>query len=115
MNINSLSITTPEIKSSPVEIDKKIEIEKEAPPKPYEVSKFEEKETQAEKLTKLKSLLAEHNINLEFSRDEATNELVIKLIDDKTGESIRQFPSEVSLKLAATYAKIQGQILDQTA
>ena len=77
------------------------------------VSSQEPVRTQTENIAELKSLLAEHDINLEFSRDDTTKELVIKLVDEKTGESIRQFPSEVSLRLAATYAKIQGQFLDQ--
>lgn len=112
MNINSINAIS-ETKFSSNESDKNFD--KKEPPKPKEINNFEEKDTQTEKLTKLKNLLAEHNINLEFSRDEATNELVIKMVDDKTGEAIRQFPSEVSLKLAAAYSKIQGQFLDQTA
>ncbi len=68
---------------------------------------------QAEKLSELKNTLAEHNISLSFSRDDSTNELVIKLVDSKTGEAIRQTPSEVTLKLAAIYSKVQGQFFDE--
>lgn len=72
----------------------------------------QEKAEQGEKFHELQSALAEHNISLDFSRDSETNQLVVKLVDNKTGEAIQQFPSEVSLKLTATFAKLQGQFVD---
>lgn len=63
-------------------------------------------------LDKLKTTLAENNITLKFSRDEATNSLVVALINNQTGEAIRQMPSEVSLKLSAIFVKMQGQFID---
>ena len=66
----------------------------------------------AEDLIRLQNGLGEHNISLKFSKDETTKALVVELIDDKTGEEIRQFPTEVSLKLAATFIKLQGQFVD---
>ena len=67
---------------------------------------------QSEELIKLKSSLAEHNIELKFSKDDKTNSLVVELIDEKTGEAIQQFPSDVSLKLAANFIKLQGHFVD---
>ena len=66
-----------------------------------------------ESLKELQNALTEHDITLSYSRDDETNQLVIKLIDDKTGESLQQFPSEVSLKLAAVYSRLQGQFVDK--
>ena len=68
---------------------------------------------QPEKLQELKSALAEHNITLDISRDDQTNEIVVRLVNDETGEAIQQFPSVVSLKLAAVFAKLQGQFVDK--
>lgn len=66
-----------------------------------------------EEISKLQSVLAENNISLDFSRDERTNQIIVKLINDETGEQLRQLPSEVSLKLSAVYAKLQGQFVDK--
>lgn len=65
-----------------------------------------------ENLEKLKTVLAESNITLKFSQDNDTKELVVKLVDNKTGEAIRQIPSEISLKLASIFVKMQGQFVD---
>lgn len=80
-----------------------------------EVSEKPEKRVdQTENLTKLKAALAEHKITLKFSQDSQTNQLVVELVDERTGEAIRQMPSEVSLKLAADFVKLQGQFVDKT-
>ena len=76
-------------------------------------SKSEDKNSEAARLEKLQDKLAENNIALKFRRDDKTNELVVELFDDKTGEVIRQIPSEVSLKLSAEFGKLQGQFIDK--
>lgn len=80
-----------------------------------EKPKLEKTETKVENnenLEQLKSVLAENNITLQFSQDNDTKQLVVKLVDDKTGEAIRQIPSEISLKLAAVFVKMKGQFVD---
>lgn len=64
-------------------------------------------------LDKLKSTLAEHNITLKFSRDETTGAVVVEMVDNRTGEAIRQIPSTVSLTLAAHFIKLRGQFIDE--
>lgn len=75
--------------------------------------KERDKNVEADNLEKLKNALAEHNITLKFRQDSDTNALVVEMVDNKTGEAIRQFPSEVSLKLAAIFVKLQGQFVDE--
>lgn len=55
------------------------------------------------------------DISLHFSKDEDTGSIVIKLIDQTTGEAVQQIPSETSLHLAAALGKLQGQIFDRKA
>ena len=62
------------------------------------------------RLNELKKVLAEHDITINYRHDDDSNRLVITLVDDKTGEAIRQIPSEVSLKLSA---QIQGMFFDR--
>lgn len=65
-----------------------------------------------ESLDQLKNALAENKITLQFSQDSETKQLVVKLVDDVTGEAIRQIPSEISLKLSAVFVKMKGQFVD---
>jgi flagellar protein FlaG len=67
-----------------------------------------------EKLVEFRSILAQHDISMNFSTNEQTNDVVVKLVDVKTGETIRQIPNEVSLKLAAANIKLQGLMVDET-
>ena len=55
------------------------------------------------------------NISLNFSRDEETGAIVTKLVDQTSGETVQQIPTEASLHLAAAIGKLQGQILDTKA
>lgn len=72
----------------------------------------ERRDDQSSRLRELKNALAEHDISLNYRHDDASNRLVITLVNEKTGEAIRQIPNEVSLKLSA---QIQGQFFDQKA
>lgn len=71
-----------------------------------------EKSLESNEPLKLKAALAQHEISLRFSRDEVTKRVVVEMIDQKTGEAIRQFPTEVSLSLAANFMKLQGVFLN---
>jgi flagellar protein FlaG len=71
-----------------------------------------EVKTESSEITELRTELARHDISLKFSRDDATDQVVVQMIDDKTGDPIRQFPTEVSLSLAANFMKLQGVFID---
>jgi flagellar protein FlaG len=66
-------------------------------------------------LNELNHELTAHDIALQFSRDEETGTIVMKLVNSQTGESLRQIPNEVTLKLAATLGKLQGGLFDRRA
>ena len=83
--------------------------EKVENPKPESI---EPKIENNENLDQLKNLLAENKITLQFSQDSETKQLVVKLVDDVTGEAIRQLPSDISLKLAAVFVKLKGRFVD---
>lgn len=64
-------------------------------------------------MQRLERALAQHDIALKFSKDEVTNNVVVQMVDEKTGETIRQFPTEVSLSLAANFLRLQGVFLNE--
>jgi len=55
------------------------------------------------------------NSNIEFSVNDDTGQLVVKIIDRTTKEVIRQMPSEEMLSIAKTLDSIKGLFVMQTA
>jgi len=52
--------------------------------------------------------------NLSFAYDERTNQVVVKVMDDETGQVIRQIPSEHMVQLVASFKNnLRGLILNQ--
>src|SRR5437868_937671 len=64
-------------------------------------------------IDQLKGILAEHNINLRISTDPTTQQVVVQLVDELTGEPVRQIPSEVSLRLEANFLRMRQLFLDR--
>jgi flagellar protein FlaG len=52
---------------------------------------------------------------LEFSIDEDSKEIVVKVIDQDTKEVLRQMPSKEALEIAKSLDKMRGLLLNQTA
>lgn len=50
--------------------------------------------------------------NLEFSIDDTTHDVVVKVVATDTGEVIRQLPTELALKLAQSFKDGDNQLLD---
>ncbi len=77
------------------------------------IDEHDERTTAA--LRKLERALRESNIRLEFTRNDKTGGIILKLIDDKTGDILQQFPSEVSQRLAEVLGGLQGHVFNRKA
>ncbi|WP_426113149.1 flagellar protein FlaG [Pseudomonas sp. DSP3-2-2] len=82
-------------------------------------SKDSSKESDAEKSEKLKTAVQEIEKfvqsvrrNLEFSIDEASGEVVVKVIASDTGEVVRQLPSAEALKIADSLHNAHSLLFD---
>jgi flagellar protein FlaG len=53
--------------------------------------------------------------SLEFSIDEDSEDIVVKIIDQSTKEIVRQIPSKEALEIAKSLDKMRGLLLRQTA
>ena len=62
-----------------------------------------------------KSLSETSSSNLKFSIDDETGQTIVRVTDMKTGELIRQIPSEELVELAKTLDRMQGKLLRQQA
>lgn len=50
--------------------------------------------------SKVSELLEDNSLIAKFSTDKETEKLILKLIDKETGEVVRQYPPEITLKIA---------------
>ena len=55
------------------------------------------------------------NRELRFQRSETDGKMVVQVFDQKTGEVIRQFPSEEMLKISKDLEKISGLLFRDSA
>ena len=65
--------------------------------------------------TSVREFVQPINSNLEFSVNDNTKQLIVKIIDHSTKEVIRQMPSEEMLALAKALDSIKGLFVKQTA
>jgi flagellar protein FlaG len=76
------------------------------------VSKADRKETSLELVKSAaaqgNSILQATNRNLEFQVDESTNKVVVKIVDSKSGDVVRQIPSEDMLAFIKRMQDLEG-------
>lgn len=73
----------------------------------HEAKKDDEKGKQPsfkELAEKLHNLIDDSNLTIEFSLDKDTKKMIMKVLDSETKEIIRQFPAEITLKIARLVA-----------
>jgi flagellar protein FlaG len=63
----------------------------------------------------LNKAMKQINSDLEFSIDQDTKTTVVRVVDSKTGDTIKQFPSEEALAITRALDKMQGMLLKQKA
>jgi|WetSurMetagenome_2_1015567.scaffolds.fasta_scaffold1084677_1 flagellar protein FlaG len=72
--------------------------------------------TQLEDTVKeLNAMMERMQTNLLFSIDDASKKVVIKVIDSRTQEVIRQIPPEETLRIASHISKLMGIFIDESA
>lgn len=60
----------------------------------------------------IEQFLASSRRNLEFSTDEESGRIVVKVIASETGELIRQLPSEEALKIAHSLSDVNSLLFN---
>ena len=63
---------------------------------------------------KLKNMLKDTDLAIEFTYDDEVNKMIMKLIDEKKDEVVKQFPPEIAIKIARIVASTlgNGQVTD---
>lgn len=73
------------------------------------------KEEIAKAIAEVNKTLAPHNTRLEFSIHEKTKEIMVKVLDEKTGEIIREVPPKRVLDMVAMAWEELGLLVDEKA
>lgn len=69
----------------------------------------------AQALKSINTVLQTRSPDLEFSVDSQSDRTIIKVVDKKTQEVIRQMPSQEALDIAKALDKLQSLLIRQTA
>lgn len=81
-------------------------------PKPAEVM---DKATLTGAVQKLNDYVAPALQTIEFSIDDETDRIVVKVVDTETQKVLRQIPNEEVLAISKTLDKLRGLVVRQTA
>jgi flagellar protein FlaG len=59
-------------------------------------------------------MLKNNDLSIEFTMDKDINKMIMKLVDENTDETIKQFPPEIAIKIAKIVASTlgNGQLTD---
>jgi len=94
-------------------IDKKVESEPALSSDGLKEKEFDSNVTSLDKLKSAavegNSILQAANRNLEFKIDESTKKVVVKIVDNQTGETVRQIPSEDMLAFIKKMQELDGK------
>ncbi len=66
-------------------------------------------------VSEIEKFLSSTRRNLEFSTDEESGKIVVKVIASETGELIRQLPSEEALRIAHSLSDVNSLLFDAKA
>ena len=64
-------------------------------------------------IEKTNATIKKENQGLEFSIHEATNQIMIKVIDKDTNEVVKEIPSEKILDMLAKIIELSGEFIDE--
>jgi flagellar protein FlaG len=84
---------------------------KEEPQQAPEQAKSEQVQPE-ELLTQIKALTEDGLYAVRFEKDRDLNELVVKIVDSDTNETIRQIPPQELLELTQRLNELQGNIVN---
>ncbi|MGY2365085.1 flagellar protein FlaG [Pseudomonas azotoformans] len=101
----------PQSAPAPVTADKSINNVQETPA----IGKQPERADLEKAVTDIREFVQAAQRSLDFSIDDSTHRVVVKVINTDNGEVIRQIPSETALKLAQSLSSASNVLFDDKA
>lgn len=65
-------------------------------------------------LDQIKALTEDGSYSVRFEKDNKNNQMVVRLVDVESGETIRQIPPEELINLTKTLQELRGNVVDIT-
>lgn len=117
MNVDTLSsglnTSSPKVSTSEtVDIQRKANKQQASEP---QASSSEAKVQPEELLDTIKSITQDGLYSVRFEQFKDTNELVVKIMDNKTDEVIRQIPPKELMELKLSFEELRGNMVDKVA
>jgi Uncharacterized flagellar protein FlaG len=107
-----VSYTTPEVKGD----SNSVKIQGESQGGQETAGAQEITKNSLENLTKkLDSVIGDFGVHSEYEIHEKLNDIMIKIVDDKTGQVISEIPSKKILDMIAKFCEMAGIIVDKKA
>lgn len=107
-DLNAVSANKNPVKEQPVGIELSKEILKTQPVTLNAEAKEASLDSVKSAAATGNSILQATNRNLEFQVDDSTKKIVVKIVDSKTGDVVRQIPSEEMLDFIKRMQELEG-------
>jgi flagellar protein FlaG len=107
--INANTVAPPRGNEPTQQVDRQ---RKEAKAKPQQGTAEQNKVQAEELLTEIKTLTDNGAYSVRFEKNEDSQELIVKVVDQETDEVIRQIPPEELVNLSKHLRELQGNIVD---
>lgn len=117
MQVQPTDTAVPAIVRQPAAIERTIASKEAAAPAKPEPAKEAEPEPAAvtQVVKDINKLMQALGRGITFSIDEDSQRTVVKVVDQETGEVIRQMPSAEALEIGKALDKLQGLLIRQSA
>ena len=107
--INTNTIVPPRIDEPVQQVERN---HKEAQAEPLADATTQKKVQPEELLSQIKSLTDDGRFSVRFEKNDDIHEMVVKIVDQKTDEVIRQIPPKELINLTKHLQELQGNIVD---
>ena len=99
--------------SKKLTIDENSKKQNEKEDETFEMTEKQKEKEIIEAIEKASGKIERENKGLEFSIHEGTNQIMIKVIDENTGEVLKEVPPEKILDIIAKMVEIAGNFIDE--
>lgn len=107
--IGSSTISQQQVSSSGQQVEKNQQTAQDN----SQLDSSEQKNVQSEELlSQIKSLTEDGLLSVRFEKDDASEELVVKVVNQETDEVVRQIPPEELLNLSRHLKELSGNIVE---
>jgi flagellar protein FlaG len=100
--------TNPAVKAEPVKVEQK-DFKEDTAKKEFKVNRKELDSS----VSKANKIFFKNNTHLQFKIHEETHDVIVKIIDDASGEVVKEIPPEKFVEMMAKICEVAGVFVDE--